>query len=67
MKSLYDNNCSRVFVNCIMTDSFAVRSGVKQGCVLSPTLFSFFINDLVQELNDLKCGIDIGNTMISSL
>ena len=42
-------------------------SGVKQGDNLSPILFSIFINDLVQEENDLRLGIGIGDSRLSIL
>ncbi len=29
--------------------------GVKQGCVMSPTLFNFFINDILETLDHLDC------------
>jgi len=67
VKSLYENNRSCVSVNGHFSEMFSVNSGVKQGCVLSPTLFSVFINDLVQDINDLNCGIDIDGTMVSLL
>ena len=34
-----------VKVNRFSTEWFDVRCGLKQGCPLSPTLFSFFVND----------------------
>ena len=40
---------------------------MKQGCNLSPTLFSVFANDLVQEVNDLDLGISMGDARISLL
>jgi hypothetical protein len=40
---------------------------VKQGCCLSPTLFSVFANDLVKEINDLDLGITMGEAKVSIL
>ena len=33
--------------------------------MLSPTLFVIYINDLVDEINQLHCGIDVDDTHIS--
>jgi hypothetical protein len=36
------------------------ENGLKQGCVLSPTLFSVLMNDLVNMLDGVGIGIDVG-------
>ena len=32
-----------------MSSSFEVKSGVRQGCVLSPLLFSYFMDKIISE------------------
>ena len=47
--------------------SFSTKSGVKQGCILSQTLFSLFINDL-NRIFDEKCDqVLIGERLLSCL
>ncbi len=40
-------------------DWFPVRSEVRQGDTLSPTLFALFINDLVRDINQTKLAVPI--------
>ena len=65
--SIYAFSSACVKLNTIYTDSFEIRSGVKQGDNLSPTLFSLFINDLAAGIKNLNKGVDIGDTNLSIL
>jgi len=46
------------------TDFFNVHVGVRQGCPMSPLLFSLFINDVVEELEG---GVKVGEVKIKAL
>ena len=50
-----------------MTDIFKVTNGARQGDTISPTVFNLYSNDLVDELNALKCGVDIDGRCVSIL
>src|SRR3954462_15345702 len=44
------------------TKAFDLHTGVRQGCVMSPVLFSFFINGLAREIKEKTQGVCVGNT-----
>ena len=67
VQSLYANVECTVRVNNDLTPWFDVSSGVRQGCILSPTLFSIYINDLAERINSLNNGVSIDECMISIL
>ena len=50
-----------------LTEWFDVNSGVKQGCILSPTLFAMYIDDLVKELKARNVRTVCGECIITSL
>ena len=46
--SYHENMHASVFFDGSLSNSFAIKSGVKQGCVLAPTLFGIFFSLLLQ-------------------
>ena len=60
LKALYQDSWCRVRVNDKLSEEFGVVTGLRQGCVLSPLLFSLYINGVVTRLHDGKCGVQCG-------
>ena len=56
IKSLYEKVTASIFVDGFNSDTFNCPLGLKQGCVLSPNLFSIFMTEISNEMN--KHGID---------
>ena len=54
-------------INDQQTKYFEVKRGIKQGYILSPTLFNIFINDLISFVQELDKGIAIDNCKVSIL
>ena len=46
IQSMYEKSKSCVLLNGKKSNSFSSERGVKQGEILSPPLFAFYINDL---------------------
>ena len=67
VQSLYKSVSCTVKINNNFTEWFKVNMGVKQGCVLSPTLFSVYVIDLANEINNLRCGVSFDDINISIL
>ena len=44
----------RLGTNGLLSESIPTERGVCQGCLLAPFLFSFYINNIVQELSSLE-------------
>ena len=49
IRSFHENTYSTVYFNGVTSESFPVSSGVKQGCVLAPTLFGIFFSCVDRE------------------
>ena len=52
LKSLFDANSSFVAFTGVSSEPFPNQSGVLQGSLMSPLLYSVFIDDLVERLNE---------------
>ena len=52
LKVMYESLVSCVRVNNELSDVFECPIGVRQGCVMSPTLFSLFINQIASHINE---------------
>ena len=63
----YSNLTSLVRWNGSFSRSFNVRSGVRQGGVLSPHLFAVYVDDLILKLRNLGVGCYITNMFIAAL
>ena len=60
VRLLHDGMMARVVNDGDMSEPFAVSNGVKQGCVLAPTLFSMVFSAMLTDAyNDNDPGIDL--------
>ena len=62
VKAIYDKPTANVILNGEKLKAFALRSGIRQGCSLSPLLFNIFLEVLataIREEKEIK-GIQIG-------
>jgi hypothetical protein len=64
VKLLYTSISAYVRITGHLTEWFEVRSGLRQGCSLSPIVFNVFINDLAVKIRALELGIDIGGEKV---
>lgn len=64
LKSYYEGTSAVVWSKDGVTDSFDTTMGLRQGCVLSPTMFSLFINDLP---GALEGGCNFGGEKVNVL
>ncbi|XP_059224641.1 uncharacterized protein LOC131997617 [Stomoxys calcitrans] len=64
IEAVYQNTQSAVWTGEELSGYFDTESGVKQGCLLSPLLFSLYINDLSDALEG---GVDIEGINIKTL
>ena len=66
--SMYSNDKSAVKIDNELTESFTFYAGVKQGCMLSPTICNFYLNDLPKFLNTASStDIMLGDKSINCL
>ena len=59
--NMYSQNKACIKWNGVKSDNFPVLNGVKQGGVLSPQLFCFYMNPLIRRLHSSGYGCYVGN------
>lgn len=64
LQLLYNKTTSQVWDGESLSEPFSVSQGVKQGCLLSPVLFSLYLNDL-HDL--LPGGVEVAGTTVKLL
>ena len=68
IQRLYEKASSAVFFNGNIGEWFNVNVGVRQGCLLSPTLFNIFLERIMSEALECHDGsVSIGGRKITNL
>ncbi|VDL95115.1 unnamed protein product [Schistocephalus solidus] len=68
VRQLHDRMRTRITDNATVSEAFAVTNGVKQGCVLAPTLFNLMFSAVLMDAySDERPGIRIAYRMDSRL
>ena len=68
IEHLYDNATSAVIFNSSIGDWFRTTVGVRQGCLLSPTLFNIFLEKIMTDaLENHQGTVSIGGRTITNL
>ncbi len=67
LKSIYCNVQCSVRLNGVLSDWFSATMGLKQGCLLSPLLFSIYINNLAEEIKAMNIGVNIQMMILQQL
>ena len=67
LEEILSETSSCIRINNFYRDKFRVDYGVRQGDSLSTSLFSIYINDLVDMLKNLNVGIEINGTKLCCL
>ena len=68
IKNLYNKATYAILLNSSIGDWFRTTVGVRQGCLLSPTLFSIFLGRIMTDaLEDHKGTVSVGGRIITNL
>ena len=68
IKNLYDKATNAVLFNTSIGNWFRTTVGVRQGCLLSPTLFNIFLERIMTDaLEDHEGTVNIGGRVITNL
>ena len=63
---VYEEQAGCVQWDGIRSSCFSITNGTRQGSVLSPTLFSVYLDDLLKELRQLGIGCHVGGVWVGA-
>ena len=67
MENLYDRVQGTIMFIYSTGDRFRTTVGVRQGCLLSPTFFNFFLGRIMCEaLDDYEGSVNVGGRLITN-
>ena len=67
LQAAYRSLSCEVRIDSLLSESFTVSRGLRQGCILSPLLFSLYINSLVEKLRGAGVGVECGGQKVAAL
>ena len=67
LEKMYDKTNCAVVIEGHITDWFHVSVGVRQGCLLSPTLFNLFLDFVMEEIKCLQDQVKIDENLAMDL
>ena len=68
IEELYDNATSSVYLDGDFGEWFRTTVGIRQGCLLSPTLFNIFLERIMCDaLHEHKSTVSIGGRPVTNL
>jgi len=67
LKHCYKEQTMQIKWGKHFSELFHVSNGVRQGGVLSPYLFAVYLDDLSNELNNIKAGCYLGEVLLNHL
>ncbi len=67
LQSLYQYVECCIRMHEVYRDWFLVKLGLKQGCILSPSLFNLYLNGLVTRIKRRGLGVEVDGVMAALL
>jgi hypothetical protein len=62
LKELFVDNSVQVRIGDLVSEPYEVKSlNIRQGCILFPSLFSLYVNDLIGKLKSSHIGVECGD------
>ena len=67
VKSMYEDTRAKCRLGNVETEWVRSERGVRQGCILSPTLFSLYTKELAARMRRMNAGVRVGNDRVCVL